>query len=53
MLIISVRDNEYNNRWKTNAKKKKTKTKKDRKEQWGTEAIVKEWELNDFIGQLS
>ena len=34
-------------------KKKKTKTKKDRKEQWGTEAIVKEWELNDFIGQLS
>ena len=34
-------------------KKKKTKAKKDRKEQWGTEAIVKEWELNDFIGQLS
>ena len=37
MPIISVRDNE-NNRSKRNAKKKKNK---DRKEQVGTEAIVK------------
>ena len=42
-------------------RKKKTKKKtnkqreiqkKDRKEQGGTEAIVKEWELNDFFLQV-
>ena len=26
---------------------------KDRKEQGGTEAIVKEWELNNFVVRLS
>ena len=46
MPIISVRDNE-NNRCKRKAKKK------DRKEQWGTEAIVKGLELNDFDVHLS
>ena len=58
MPIISVWDNE-NNRWKRNEKKtKKNQTnrekykKKDRKEQGGTEAIVKEWELNDFFVQV-
>ena len=56
MPIISVKDNE-NNRWKRNAKKKKKKE-KERKEQgggrgWGrTEAIVKDWELNDFVVHL-
>ena len=29
------------------------KTNKDRKEQQGTEDIVKEWELNDFVVHLS
>ena len=43
MPIISARDNE-NSRWKRNAKNNK-KTNKDRKEQRGTEAIVKGWEL--------
>ena len=58
MPIISVRDNE-NIRWKGNPKKKKTKQKKQqkkhkhRKEQVGTEAIVKGWELNDFVVRLS
>ena len=47
MPIISVRDNE-NNRWSRNAKKKK-----ERKEQGGTGAIVKGWELNDFAAHLS
>ena len=49
MPIISIKDNE-NSRWKRNAKKKPTKnTNKDRKEQGGTKAIVKVWELNDFV----
>ena len=54
MPIISVRDNE-NSRWKRNAKNnnKRKKTKKDRKEQGGTEAIVKGPELNDFVVHLS
>ena len=53
MPIISVRDNE-NNRWKKITKKtpKKTnkQTNKDGRERGGreTEAIMKEWELNDF-----
>ena len=47
MSIISIRDNE-NNRWKRNAKTKKQKTNKDRKEQGGTGTIVKRLELNDF-----
>ena len=34
-------------------KQKKTKTSKDRKEQGGTEAIVKGCELNDFVAHLS
>ena len=34
-------------------KRKKTKTNKDRKEQGGTETIVKGWELNDFVVHLS
>ena len=58
MPIISVWDNE-NNRWKRNEKKTKKKQtnrekykKKDRKEQGGTEAIVKQWELNDFFVQV-
>ena len=40
---------------KENSKKtNKTKqTKKERKEQGRTEAIVKEWELNDFVVHLS
>ena len=46
MPIIRVRDNE-NNSWKRNARKEKIE--KDRKEQGGTEAIVKGWELNDFV----
>ena len=54
MPIISVRDNE-NNRWKrhTQKKTKKKQTNKDRKEQGGTEAIVKEWELNYFVVHLT
>ena len=31
----------------------KKKTDKDRKEHGGTEAIVKGWELNDFVVHLS
>ena len=54
MLIISVPVNE-NNRWKRNAKAKKNKQqqKKDRKEQEGTKAIVKGWELKNFVVHLS
>ena len=33
--------------------KKRIKTNKDRKEQGGTEAIVKGWELNNFVVHLS
>ena len=50
MPIISVRDNE-NSRWKRNAKK--TQPNKDRKERGGTEAIVKGWELHNFVVHLS
>ena len=61
MPIIRIRDNE-NNRWNRNAnkktkqrKKKQTnkKASKDRKEQGGTEAIVKECGLNNFVVHLS
>ena len=31
----------------------KNQQKKDKKEQWGTEAIVKAWELNVFVAHLS
>ena len=53
MSIISVRD--YgNSRWKRNAKKQdKKKINKGRKEKGRTEAIVKRWELNDFVVHLS
>ena len=45
MPIISIKDNEN-----SNSKKNPTKnTNKDRKEQGGTKAIVKVWELNDFV----
>ena len=47
MPIIKVRDNE-NNRWNRNGKKI-TKNKADRKEQRVTQAIVKGWELIDFV----
>ena len=50
MPIIMRRDNE-NNSWKRNAKTKQ-RNKKDREEQGGTEAIVKGWELNDFVVHL-
>ena len=43
MPIISVRDNK-NNRWKRNSKQNK-----DGKEQGGTEAIVKGWELKILL----
>ena len=59
MLIISVGDNE-NNGWKRSAKtKNKTKKRqnnnnnKKTKEQGGTKAIVKGWDLNDFVVELS
>ena len=54
MLKISVRDNE-NTRWKRNAKNNNNKktTNKDRKEQGGIEAIVKGWEVSDFVMHLS
>ena len=48
MRIISVRDN-GNNRWKRNAKKKK----KQRKKQGSTKAIMKRWELIDFVMYLT
>ena len=47
MPIISVRDN-TNNWWNKNAKTNK-QTNKDRKDQEGTEAIVKRWELDDLL----
>ena len=47
MSIIIVRDNE-NNRWKRNTKKKQRQ--KITRE---TKAIVKEWELNDFVLHVS
>ena len=43
MPIISVGDNE-NNRWKRNTEKRQK-----RKEQGGAKAIVKGWQLNDFV----
>ena len=58
MTIISVRDNE-NSRWKRNANKNRKKnqtkkeTNKDKKEHGGTEVIMKESKLNNFIMHLS
>ena len=54
MPIISVRDNE-NNRWNRNAKQQQQQQQKnkDRKEQGGIKAIVKGWELNDYVVHLS
>ena len=58
MPIIRVRNNE-NIRWKKEKRKKQQKNKqtnkqtnKDRKEQGGTAAIVKGWQLNDFVAHL-
>ena len=48
MPIISVRDNENNEKMK-----KKRKKKKNRKKQGGTEVIVKGWELNNFAVHLN
>ena len=48
MLIISARDNE-NNGWKRNATKK-TKTERN---EGVTQAIVKVWDLNDFVVGLT
>ena len=54
MSTTSVRDN-GNDRWKRNEKKQQRKTKKlqKRKRTRETEAIVKGWELNDFVVHLS
>ena len=49
MLIISIKDKE-NNKWKKKKKKKKSQEKKKIR---GMEAIVKEWEINDFVERLS
>ena len=49
MLIISVKDNK-NSRWKRDAK---AKFKKQKKRTRGTEAIVRGWEINDFVEHLS
>ena len=50
MKIIDERETKKKLKKKqTNREKYK---KKDRKEQGGTEAIVKEWELNDFFVQV-
>ena len=51
MPIISVSDNEISG-WKRNTKNNK-KTNKDRKEEGGTETIMKGWELNDFVVHVS
>ena len=53
MPIIRVKDNE-NNRWKRNAKtKNKTKKIKTESNKGEMEAIVKGWELNEFLVHLS
>ena len=54
MPLISVRDNE-NNKGNRNAKKKQQQQKKQRKTEKnkGEKAIVKGWELNDFVVHLS
>ena len=59
MPIINARDNE-NNRWKGNAKTRKTKKQniakqktKAEKNKGGTEAVVKRWGLNGFVVYLS
>ena len=52
MPIISVRGNE-NKRWKRNAKKKQKKSKIKTENNKGAEALVKGWELNDFVMRLS
>ena len=46
-MAISVRDNKIIDERETQKKKK------DRKEHGRTEAIVKGWELNDFVEHLS
>ena len=51
MPIISVSDNEISG-WKRNTKNNKKKN-KDRKEEGGTETIMKGWELNDFVVHVS
>ena len=48
MPKISVKDNK-NNRWKRNAEKKFQRQKRTS----GTKAIVKGWEITDFVMRLS
>ena len=50
MKIIHEREKQKQNKKR---KTKQSKTNKDRKEQGGAEAIVKRWELNDFVVHLS
>ena len=50
MKIIDER--ETKKKTKKNQTNREKYKKKDRKEQGGTEAIVKEWELNDFFVQV-
>ena len=49
---VSVRDNE-NNRWKRNAKTSTATATTKNKDRNGAEALVKGWELNDFVVRLS
>ena len=51
MPIISVRNNK-NIRWKRETQKTK-KNNKDRKDKGEREAILKGWQLNDFVAHLS
>ena len=49
MLIITVKDNK-NDQWKGITK---LKQKQQQQRTRGTEAIVKGWEINDFVERLS
>ena len=54
MPITNVKNNENSRRKRNeNNNNNKKQTNKDRNEQGGTEAIVKEWELNEFVVHLS
>ena len=52
MLIISVRDNENNSLKRKEKTNKETNSEKNKAGRGGG-AIVKGWELNDFLKQLS
>ena len=51
MKILGERKRNAKNNKKTNKQTNK-QTNKDRKEQGGTAAIVKGWQLNDFVAHL-